>query len=91
VAGRPDAANSFATMTKNISSEGISLIVNRILDENELFVGFPGKTEFSFVRARILYRDRLPLGCYKLGLRMEEVVGLDKWPELGEVAFRPGG
>src|SRR5580700_6309207 len=53
--GRPLPAESFATMTKNISSDGISLIVNRNLDGDELFVGFPGKTELSFVRARILY------------------------------------
>ena len=89
--GRPLPAESFATMTKNISSEGISLIVNRLLDGDELFVGFPGKSELSFVRARIQYREKMPLGCHKLGLRMEEVVDIDAWPELKDIAcFRRG-
>lgn len=85
-AGRPLPKAAFATMTKNISSAGISLIVNRTLAEDGLFVGFPGKSELSFVRATVLYRDRLPLGCYKLGLRMDEVASVDDWPELKDVA-----
>ncbi|HEY5313016.1 MAG TPA: PilZ domain-containing protein [Pirellulales bacterium] len=89
--GRPLPDASFATMTKNISSSGISLIVNRSLPEAELFIGFPGKSELSFVRATVLYREPLPLGCYKLGLLMDEVVSVDDWPELKNVVcYRPG-
>jgi hypothetical protein len=89
--GRPVPDAAFATMTKNISSMGISLIVNRSLAGDDLFVGFPGKSELSFVRARVLYRDPLALGCYKLGLVMDEVVNVDEWPELKDVVcYRPG-
>jgi hypothetical protein len=89
--GRPVSAESFATMTKNISAEGISLIVNRHLAGDELFVGFPGQNDLSFVRARIRYRERMALGCHKLGLFMDEVVRVDSWPELKDVAcFRAG-
>jgi hypothetical protein len=89
--GRPLPDTSFPTMTKNISSAGVSVVVNRPLEGDELFVGFPAKSGLSFVRATVQYRERLPLGCYKLGLRMDEVVSIDKWPELKAVpCYRPG-
>ena len=80
--GKPDAKGGFVTLTKNISSDGIMLVVNKDLPSSELLVGFPGKGAVSFVTAYILYREPLPLGCFKVGLVMGSVFHADQYPEL---------
>src|SRR5262249_6461698 len=76
---RIDAA--FPTFTKNISADGISLVTNKRIEEQWLLVGFAGKV-VNFVLAEVLHRERLPLGCEKLGLRMTEMVNVADFPGL---------
>ncbi len=83
--GRPDSQAAFATLTKNISAEGISVVVNKQLPANEFFIGFPGKTGLNFVRAEVLHREKMALGCHKLGLKMQELVDVADYPELSRI------
>src|SRR5271169_707516 len=69
--GRPDSQAAFVTLTKNISAEGISVVVNKPLASDEMFIGFPGKKGLNFVKAQVLHREKMALGCHKLGLRMQ--------------------
>lgn len=79
--GRPLIERAFATCTRNISAEGISLVSNKRMDDQRLLVGFAGKT-VSFVLAEVLHRQKLPLGCEQLGLRMIEMVQAADYPGL---------
>lgn len=79
--GQPLIDQTFATFTKNISADGISLVTNKRIEESRLLVGFAGKS-VSFVLAEVLHRERLPLGCEKLGLRMTEMVNVADYPGL---------
>jgi hypothetical protein len=83
--GRPDALSAFVTLTKNISAEGISVVVNKQLPGDELFIGFPGKTGLNFVQAQVLHREKMALGCHKLGLRMRQLVDPADYPELEQI------
>ena len=83
--GRPDSQAAFVTLTKNISAEGISVVVNKQLSANEFFIGFPGKTGLNFVRAEVLHREKMALGCQKLGLKMQELVDVADFPELTHI------
>jgi hypothetical protein len=87
VDGEPQLDRAFATPTKNISSDGISLVVNRNVPEDKLLIGFPGAT-LSFVRADVLYRERMALGCSKLGLRMQEMVDTSDFPALAKFCLQ---
>ncbi|MBS0207660.1 MAG: hypothetical protein JSS27_01775 [Planctomycetes bacterium] len=81
VDGDPMPDFAFAAFTRNISSDGVSLVINRPVPSDELIVGFPG-TPMTFVLAKVLHRDGMALGCSRLGLRMTEVVDLPPHPGL---------
>lgn len=85
--GEPLVSRSFATLTKNISGQGLSLVVNKSLDYDQLLIGFPGPSSVSFVRTSVLHREPLALGCYKLGLRMGELVDADEFPALAKFSL----
>jgi hypothetical protein len=83
--GRPESPAAFVTLTKNISAEGISVVVNKPLASDELFIGFPSKTGLDFVKAQVLHREKMALGCQKLGLKMQELVDVADFPELTHI------
>jgi hypothetical protein len=85
IGGRPDSQAAFVTLTKNISAEGISVVVNKPVTIDEVFIGIPGKTGLNFVKAQVLHREKMALGCQKLGLKMERLVDLVEYPELSHI------
>ncbi len=84
VDGKPVEDRRFITFTKNMSNQGCGLVVNKLLSDDELLIGIPGD-QLTYVRGRIVYRERLPLGCYKLGVQMDDVVDMTPWPILMNV------
>ena len=76
VDGQPDLDRAFPTITRDVSRDGVSLIVNRRFDEDQVVVGFSG-TSITFVRAEVIYRESQVMGCWRLGLRMTEVVEVE--------------
>jgi hypothetical protein len=83
VKGQADPGRGFATFTKDISRDGVSIVVNRPLVDDELLIGFPG-TQTGFVTATVTYRQPLPLGCQRVGLRMFEMIEPKKQDELAQ-------
>lgn len=73
VGGQPDLDRAFVTMTCDISRDGASLVVTRRFDDERCVIGFPGKT-ITYVAAEVVYREPQVMGCWRLGLRMTEVV-----------------
>jgi hypothetical protein len=86
--GEPVVDGAFVTFTKNISADGISLVVNRPVPDYQVLVGFPGQGMISFVWAEVLHREALPLGCFKLGLRMSKLVDASQYPDLAKIGRR---
>jgi hypothetical protein len=76
VDGQPDSHAAFVTLT---------VVVNKPLAADELFIGFPGKTGLNFVKAQVLHREKMALGCQKLGLKMQELVDVADYPELTHI------
>jgi hypothetical protein len=85
IGGRPDSQAAFVTLTKNISADGISVVVNKRMPTDEMFIGFPSKTGLDFVKAQVLHREKMALGCQKLGLKMQELVDVADFPELNDI------
>jgi hypothetical protein len=81
VAGEPQIEQAFVTFTKNISADGISIVVNKPLEYDEILIGFAGVT-MSFVSATVQHRVPMPLGCYRIGLRMHSLVDASDYPAL---------
>ncbi len=75
----PDYA--FAAFTRNISSDGVSLVINRPLPSDELLIGFPG-SPMTFVIGKVLHVDKLALGCSRVGVKMNAVVDAPSHPGL---------
>lgn len=85
-AGQPIIERRFVTVTKNISADGLSIVSSKRIEDNRMLIGFSGAA-ISFVRAEVLHRERLPLGCEKLGLRMTNLVQPGEFPGLERLSI----
>jgi hypothetical protein len=85
VDGIPQPEDTFVTLTKNLSSDGASIIVNKRLPSDDLIVGLPGKGLVSYIQARVVHRRSMALGCEALGLRLERLVTAKDYRALAEI------
>jgi len=82
----PNILQAFVALTRDLSSNGLSVITDRTVDAPEFLVGFSGEPEASFLRAKVLCRKGLGLGWLQLGIEVTGMVGKEEYPQLTEFA-----
>lgn len=86
--GRPCVENTFAAITKELSSSGLSLVLGEPRALDEVILGFRwDATDMKFVRAKARHVAPLGAGFYQLGLKCLEVVPTGDFPELATLRF----
>jgi hypothetical protein len=85
--GRPALGQAFAATTKELSSNGVALVVSEARAVDEVFVGLRWEGEVKFMRGKARHMNPMGCGFYQLGLSLEEVVPLGDYPELKDLHF----
>jgi len=85
----PETSQAFVAVTKDLSSNGLSVICNRFIDRSEFLIGFSGEREATFLRAKVLYRKDLGLGWLQLCMHVIEMADKEKYPQLMEFSGAP--
>ena len=74
----PQFDQLFPLVTKDISSEGLSLIHNQPIHIKRMLVGLESSVEVNFVVCELQHSTPLGYGFYQVGLLPMEVVYLDQ-------------
>jgi hypothetical protein len=85
--GRPLLQRSFAAITKEFSTSGLSLIVTEARALDEVILGFRWESEMKYIRARAKHSEPIGAGFYQVGLQAKEVVSAGDYPELASLLF----
>lgn len=72
--GRPQVDRAFSAVTKEVSTTGVSLILNEPMGLDEVFLGFRLESEMKFLRARAKHLNPMGAGIYQVGLSLTGVV-----------------
>ena len=83
----PMVEEAFPSLTRDLSSTGLSLIVNQPLRHQELIVGIQEESSLTFVRARPAHTEPLGGGFLQVGLQITELVHPDDYPELSTLTL----
>lgn len=87
--GRPNLDKAFATVTKDFSSTGMSLVLAEPLSLDEVILAFPRKATPTYARAKAQHLTPMGCGFFQLGLRLTEIVTEADYPEIEALMQRP--
>ena len=82
VEGRPDRDQAFATVTREVSSVGMSLVLSERLEGRELFLVLDVQGDMKYVRAEIRHQGPLGAGLFNAGVQLTELLTVGDYPEL---------
>jgi hypothetical protein len=85
VGERPDVDQAFGTVTKEVSSTGMSLVLSQKLNVDQVFLGLEVEREMKYVQAEVRHQSPLGAGLTQAGVRLTEIVGPADFPELAAV------
>lgn len=84
---RPVVERTFAAVTKEFSTNGMSVIVNGSQAPRESIIGFRWERDMCFVRAQAKHLNPMGAGFHQLGLQLVRMVDRSEYPELESVWF----
>ncbi len=79
---QPLAKKAFTALTKEFSTSGLALVLDRPRGLDEAILGFRWDREMTFIRARAKHLNPIGGGFFQLGLQMTEVVHPSDVPDL---------
>ena len=85
--GKPVIHRTFAAVTKEFSSTGISLVVDGPRAPEESIIGFRWEGTMCFVRAEARHLNPMGAAFYQLGLQLIRMVEPGEHPELESLTF----
>jgi hypothetical protein len=80
--GRPDRQQAFATVTREVSSTGMSLVLSERLEGREVFLVIDVQKEMRYVRGEIRHQGPLGAGLYQAGVKLTELLTIGDYPEM---------
>ena len=85
VDGKPDVEATFAAVTKEFSSSGVSLLVEEPRSVDEVILAFRSEDAMKFLRGKAKHLNPMGAGYYQLGVQLSEMVRVGDFPELESV------
>jgi hypothetical protein len=79
---RPRIDKSLATVTKEFSSTGVSVVLAEPHSLDEVILVFTWNSQTTYVRAKVKHLSPMGAGFFQLGLQMTEIVAPVDYPEL---------
>lgn len=77
----------FPAVTKEFSTNGLSLVLNHLRPLDEVVLGFRWESEMKFVRAKAKHSSPMGAGFFQMGFRVLEVLHVGDYPELQNLRF----
>lgn len=83
----PNREQAFATVTREVSSVGMSLVLSEKLDVSEVFLVLEVEREMKYVRAEVRHQGPLGAGLWQAGVQLTEIITPGEYPELRTLKF----
>jgi len=83
----PQLDDAFPAITKDFCSKGVSLVVRRPFNSQEVLVGLNDETGLTFLRGQVIHVQPLPAGFSQVGITLDEVVDRDDYPGLSALSL----
>ena len=83
----PVIARAFAVVTKEFSSSGFSLVIQRPFSAEHVLVGFHWQDETQFFKGDVQHVTPLGAGFSQVGILAKEMICLADYPELRLLGF----
>lgn len=84
---RPRFDRTFAALTKEFSTAGLSLATDRPLETDAALLGLAWEERMYFLRAKVKHQDPLGAGFWTVGLELTEVIDPEQWRELANITI----
>ncbi len=85
--GQPLLNETFAGVTKELSSTGLALILHEPKAPDEVLVGFRYEGEMHFASGTARHLNPMGGGFYQLGIELTEMVQTDEYPPLASLSL----
>ncbi len=82
IENQPAIAQTFAAVTKEFTTLGVSLVLNGPRPVEEVMLGFRWEGEMKWVRAQAKHLSPMGAGFFQLGLQLKEMVPASECPSL---------
>ena len=82
---RPNVELAFAATTRELSSRGLSIVVDQPITCETVALGWTWEGEMRFARGKVRHQDPIGAGFWNVGIKLVELVLTDDWPELREL------
>lgn len=79
---RPSSEKAFTAVTKEFSTTGVALVLQRPVALDEAVLGFRWEREMHFVWSKAKHLSPIGGGFFQLGFQMTEIVHVGDYPEL---------
>ena len=80
--GKPCAEEHFATVTKEFSTTGVSIILDQPRGLDEVVLAFRSENEMKFIQGKAKHLNPMGAGFYHLGIQLTSIARVDEYPEL---------
>ena len=80
--GKPRIERAFATVTREVSTSGLCLVLQEKYDGEELIVGIQTDEETQFIRTEVRHQEPLAAGMYQIGVAVIDPASERDFPEL---------
>ena len=85
--GKPHPRKAFCATTKEFSSNGVALVVDRPYGIEEAMLGFRRRGSMTWLRAKARHLNPMGGGFFQLGLRLTERLETGDCPELTKLSI----
>lgn len=83
--GKPDVNGAFSTVTKEISSSGMSLVCTDPKDDREFVVAVPWDGFTTHFWTTIKHQNPLGAGLWQVGVQVDQIIAEGDYPGLSEL------
>ncbi len=85
--GKPVVKDAFTAVTKEFSTSGLAIVLDKQIGLNEVIVGFRWEADMVFIRGKAKHLNPIGGGFHQLGFQLTETLNIGDWPELESVSF----
>jgi hypothetical protein len=86
-AAGPDVASAVATVTKEVATTGMSVVLTQPIEAEEVLLGIRWDSQPTFFRCQIKHQSPIGAGLWQTGLSADEIVQQGEYPALGMLEF----
>jgi hypothetical protein len=83
--GKPQLADHFPTVTKELSTTGVSIVLEQPRGLDELILAFRWEREMTFLKGTARHLSPMGAGFFQLGVELTKVVSAAEYPELDDL------